>query len=209
MQLGETKLFISAPIASIQPLPLAQLSILDQAQRLLAWLEVGRQARHRRQVRAAEQPLTMGNKAGQDSDIPQVVAESRMCCEDFQDGDVEQLREMHKEQGWAYDFPDLDEAQFVVKKVIRDEGGELVGAVVARKTVEVYLLGNPTWRTPRWRLEALKVLHEGIRIELARQGYADGHCWLPPQVKEGFARRLMKMFGWQLNEWRCLSRKVA
>lgn len=115
----------------------------------------------------------------------------------------------HVEQSWSYDFPDLSQSEFVVKKAVRDEDGDVVGAVVARKTVELYFLGDPGWRTPRWRLEALKVLHEGVRMDLARLGYTDGHCWLPPEVKDGFMRRMVRMFGWQVNPWRCLSRKVV
>jgi len=132
-----------------------------------------------------------------------------MCCEDLQRADIARLRLMHAEQQWPYDFPNLDAAEFVVKKVMHDEDGNVVGAVVARKTVELYFLGDSNWRTPQWRLEALKILHEGVRVELKRQGYSDGHCWIPPEVKDGFMRRMVKMFGWQLNEWRCLSRKVA
>ena len=132
-----------------------------------------------------------------------------MSCEEVTDGAVESLKILHSQQGWEYDFPDLDAEEFVVKRAVYDEDGRVVGAVVARKTVELYFLGDPEWRTPRWRLEALKTLHEGVRIELARLGYSDGHIWIPPQVKRGFVRRLRKMFGWQDNNWQCLSRKVG
>jgi len=120
--------------------------------------------------------------------------------------EIPALQALHKEQEWPYPFPNLDQEQFISKRVLRDENGEFVGCVVARKTAELYLIGNPNWRTPKWRMEALKMMHNDMRQELRNQGYADGHCWIPPQVKN-FGRRL-KRLGWQLNPWDCWSRET-
>jgi len=106
-------------------------------------------------------------------------------------------------------MPDLLEPQFVSKRALYDENGAFVACVVARKTVELYFLGNQEWRTPRWRLEALKKLHEDMNGKLRTLGFTDGHVWLPPQVGKSFGKRLIKIFGWQANDWRCLSRKVG
>ena len=131
-----------------------------------------------------------------------------MSCSDLTDSDVETLKRFHAEQKWPYDFPDLDEQQFVVKRALHDDDGALVGGVVARKSVELYFLGDATWRTPRWRLEALKLMHEDMRVDLAKQEYTDGHCWLPPQVSKSFGKRLKKTFGWRKSTWDVYSRKV-
>ena len=207
MQLGETRHFTFEHTVNIPPHPQAQPSILDQAQRLLRWLEVARLARLRKQAQAAEQPAITGNRVEQDLAMSR-PGERRMSCSDLQVADVARLKLMHSEQAWPYDFPDLDDAEFVVKRAVHDEDGNVVGAVIARKTVELYFLGDPQWRTPRWRLEALKLLHEGVRLELRKLGYSDGHCWIPPQVEKSFGRRLVNTFGWAASRWKCYSRRT-
>jgi hypothetical protein len=129
-----------------------------------------------------------------------------MSCRELTVGDIPVIHAIHEEQGFPYEFPHLEEPQYVAMRALEDEDGKFVGCVIARKTVEIFMIGNPGWRTPKWRLEALKMMHEDMRQELRKQGYADGHCWIPPQVRN-FGRRL-KRLGWSLNPWDCWSRET-
>lgn len=121
--------------------------------------------------------------------------------------DIPRLKEIYQQQGLPYDFPDLDAAQFLVKQVVVDGDDRAVLGVACRQTVELYLLIDSTWNTPRWRLEAFKAIHESVRLELVGKGIEDAHCWLPPQVSKSFGRRLQS-FGYRVNKWLCLSRET-
>lgn len=121
----------------------------------------------------------------------------------FADG--EKLKELHAKQGFAYSLPSLD-----VMEVKRgyEVDGRIVAAILCRPTVELYMLSDPSWNSPRWRYEALQALHEDIRKELASAGYEDGFAWIPPQKEKSFIRRLCKSFGWVRAPWACVTRSV-
>lgn len=127
---------------------------------------------------------------------------------DVRPEDYPHLVELFQKQSFEYELPDFGEPQFIARKVIVDESGTPVMAVCARRTVELYLLGDPGWKTPRWRYEALKLAHEAMRKELVRLGIQDVHAWLPPQVAKSFGRRLMNDFGWVRPLWTDFSAKV-
>jgi hypothetical protein len=169
-------------------------------------LGVARLARLRKQAQAAAQRRIMASRAVQGLGINLPDRKAQMSCSDLTTAEIPVLAQMHQAQEWPYAFPDLEHEQFVTKRVLHDEDGGLVGCVVARKTVELFFIGNPQWRTPKWRMEALTMLHEDTRRELRERGYMDGHCWIPPQVRN-FGRRLKRM-GWSLNPWDCWSRET-
>jgi hypothetical protein len=124
-----------------------------------------------------------------------------MTVRDVTASDETRLRELFRKQSFEYDFPDLEEPQFIAKRVICDADGTVVMAVAARRTVELFMLADPQWNTPRMRLEALKLIHDDMRKELTRLGVHDVHAWLPPQVARSFGRRLMRLFGWKRPLW--------
>ncbi len=132
-----------------------------------------------------------------------------MTCRDLQSADLPRLQELFAAQGFEYEFPDLQSAQFIVKRVLVDDNGVILGAIAARQTVELFLLADPTWQTPRWRLEALRLQHEDMRQQLAVRGIRDAHAWLPPQICRAFGRRLLKSFGWRKQMWDCYSRDTG
>ena len=127
---------------------------------------------------------------------------------DLVDDDIPRLKKLYEEQGWKYHFPDLNDGQFIVKRVVVDDNDALVNCVVARKTVELYFFGDKSWRSPKWREQMLAAIHEDVRYKLKDLGYHDGHCWPPPEIAKALGRRLMKMFGWAENKWPCFSREV-
>jgi len=122
--------------------------------------------------------------------------------------DESALREMHAAQGFDYPFPDLTQPEFVSLLVAVDENDVPVQAVLARKTVEIYFLGQKEWRNPAWRMETLAKLHFGMHGLLLAQGYTDAHCWMPPQVSKSFGRRLRKVFGWVESRWTCFAKEL-
>jgi hypothetical protein len=112
------------------------------------------------------------------------------------------LRAIHESQGHPYPFPDLSHPQFVGIVVETDENDSPVQAIAARKTVEVYMLGDPNWRTPAWRMRAFYGLHVAIHKLMFSQGFTDAHAFLPPKVAKAFGKRLQRDFGWVESKWK-------
>ncbi len=124
----------------------------------------------------------------------------------LRESDIPRLRELYELQGFAYPFPEFASQPWAACWAIVDEADCVMEAVAARYTVELYLFADPRWKTPRWRFEAFRQLHEQIRLSLLALGLKDAHCWIPPQLEKSFARRLRNGFGWMRNGWLCLSR---
>lgn len=114
------------------------------------------------------------------------------------------LRAIHEAQGFDYPFPDL--GQFEGVMVSTDEDDLPVQALAARKTVEMFMLGDPNYRTPRWRMAHFAPLHEEMRKLLLDRGYTDVHAWLPPQIAKQFGSRLRRTFGWIPSAWQSYCR---
>lgn len=110
------------------------------------------------------------------------------------------LRALHEAQGHEYPFPDL--SQFVGILVATDENDLPVQALAARKTIEVYMLGDPNWRTPAWRLSVFQELHGAMHRFMLSLGFTDAHVWIPPKVAKAFGRRLERDFGWIPSRWK-------
>lgn len=121
--------------------------------------------------------------------------------------DIPTLKRWHEESGFDYDFPDLLSKEFVCW-VLADDHDQPVQAFAARKTVELYMLADLEWGTPRARLMALQVAHEHIRQELLKLGYGMAEVWLPPQVARSFGKRLVTLFGWRKNKWDSFCREI-
>lgn len=109
------------------------------------------------------------------------------------------LRALHAAQGHDYPFPDL--SQFVGVMVATDENDVPVQAIAARKTIEVFMLGDPNWRTPAWRMRMLCELQREIHKQMFALGYTDAHAFLPPKVARAFGKRLQRDFGWVPSRW--------
>jgi len=110
------------------------------------------------------------------------------------------LERIHAAQGHSYPFPDLE--KFVGVVVAVDENDVPVQAIAARPTVELYLIGDPNWRTPKWRLLVVEALFHRITDVLRSLGYTDCHAWLPPSVERAFGRRMERDFGWLRSRWK-------
>ena len=113
----------------------------------------------------------------------------------YSDGDLEALRRMHAQQGFAYPFPDISDPIFVSKLVVENDEGCAVMASLARLTCEMYLLLDPSAGTPQERYARLLALHSASERDLIARGLDDAHAWLPPEIAKRFGRRLAAL-GW-------------
>jgi hypothetical protein len=129
-----------------------------------------------------------------------------MLIREYTGADLDALRAMHAAQGFAYEFPDLDDPLFVVRAVVEDEGRPRMAALL-RLTAEAYLLADPRDGAPRERWQWLAALHEATREAAAARGLADVQAFLPPRVAHAFGRRLAKL-GWRRDPWACYTRRV-
>lgn len=120
--------------------------------------------------------------------------------------DVPRMQEIFSQQGFDYEFPNV---RMMVAAQVLEEDGQIVQAVLARPTVELYFLSDGRWRSPRWRLEAFRRIHESMRRELVGKGVRDVHCWLPPEIAKSFGGRLMRDFGWTKPTWANFTRPTA
>jgi hypothetical protein len=71
------------------------------------------------------------------------------------------------------------------------EGAALLGKI----TAEMFLFLDPDYGDPEMRWQIFIKLHEDVRKQALAAGLQDANFWLPPEVPEGFVRKL-KELGW-------------
>ena len=120
--------------------------------------------------------------------------------------DWDGVKALFSAQGFDYELPDLD--SFLAVKIATDSQGTPRMAILARPTVELYMLSDASWEIPGWRFSALKVLHEVMRVALKALGIQDAHAWLPPQIERTFGGRLKRSFQWGKSRWQCYERQI-
>lgn len=132
-----------------------------------------------------------------------------MLVREYQDADLDRIKEIHAKSGFDYDLPALSRESFYSRRVIGDN--ERIGmAAFLRHTSEVYLLCDSGWRNPAWRMEALRQLHVSSFRDAREHGVKEIFGFLPPPVTKRFGRRLTRL-GWssyQGPEWQCYSKGV-
>jgi len=112
----------------------------------------------------------------------------------YDERDLDTLRQIHAAQNFPYAFPDLRNPLFLTKIVLAD-GDEVVGAALLRLTAEAYLLLDPQLKTLRERWNAILALHAAAQHDAKVRGLEDVHAWLPPAIAKTFGRRLERL-GW-------------
>jgi surfactin synthase thioesterase subunit len=125
---------------------------------------------------------------------------------DYTPEDEGLLRELWRTQGLEKEFPDLNSPEYLVTKVV-EQDGKIVAAASGRQTIEAFIFVNrqPGAASPHRRWEAVKALEEELARECNARGFFEGHVFLAPQFPK-FLKRLM-MIGWRLHEWHCLSKE--
>lgn len=127
-----------------------------------------------------------------------------MLVREFTDADYQQVHRLHAQGGFGYTLPPLSSEEFYSRRIVEGDGEVAMGAFM-RLTSEVYLIPNPTWRNPAWRMEALRKLHVVCYGDAHDKGVKEVCAFLPPQLEKKFGRRLKRM-GWSSYkgpEWRC------
>lgn len=126
---------------------------------------------------------------------------------DYQPGDLAQIKEIHRAQGFGYDLPDLDSPLCLVKKV-RVEGGRVVAAMFLRITAETFLLVQGS---PESKGRAIFELQPEVLREAFEKGLADIVCVLPPEIADEFGPVMQdERLGWsQDREWPMFSRSTG
>lgn len=128
-----------------------------------------------------------------------------MLVREYTEADLGTIKELH---GFA-DLPNLSSEEFFSRRVIGDS--ESIGmASFMRLTSEVFLVCNPTWRTPAWRLEAIRQLCFTGNADAKAQGVKEVVGFVSPKIAKSFGRRL-KGLGWAFykdDEYRAFSHRV-
>jgi|SRR5208283_2742192 len=129
---------------------------------------------------------------------------------EFTANDLRRIEELHRNSGYEYVLPPvLSDQSFFSRRIVGD-AEDVAAAAFLRLTAEPYLIVNPNWRTPAWRMEALRKIHEACRQDAIRKGVGEVTAFLPPQVEKRFGKRLLRM-GWKHYvgpEWRAFSYEV-
>jgi hypothetical protein len=123
----------------------------------------------------------------------------------FRPADWAALRAMHD---GSFEIPQRMEETIVVADEETDEAVLIMGNRVTR---ESYVWLRHDWKTPQLRWRVFKEAHEEMTRELARKGVDEIFIWVAPTKSgrlNGFAKRLMKRFGWVPAPWKCLSLKI-
>jgi|SRR5882672_2728044 len=123
---------------------------------------------------------------------------------DMQDSDHEEIKALHKRQGFQYNLPKLDSPLILVSKV-REIDGRVVAAEFLRITAETFLLveGSPVEKG-----RAIEELQPEVDREAKQKGLEDYVCVVPPEIEESFEPALRKM-GWNpTRDWKMWYRSL-
>jgi hypothetical protein len=123
---------------------------------------------------------------------------------DFQPEDLEDVKKIHKSQGFDYSVPDLSNPLFLVKKV-RVVNGRVVAAMFLRLTAETFLV---TTGSPVEKGRAIVELQPEVLREAYEKGLSEVVCAIPPEISESFSPVLERM-GWVLTRpWPLYQREL-
>lgn len=133
-----------------------------------------------------------------------------MTIREYTEKDYDNIKRLHALSGLDYKFPaSLSSAGFFAARVVEDDKG--IGmACFFRRSAEAYLVVNREWKTPAWRLEAVRKLHYECNAALKEEGIVDVVAFLPPELAGSFGNRLDRL-GWSKcrEEWKAYSMVVA
>lgn len=114
----------------------------------------------------------------------------------YQESDRPRLSAFAEASGFPYEDPTSEMLEALL--VAEDDEGNILGAVAAKRIVELYLWKAPGM-PPLVAREFLRQMHENMAKELRTLGYHEANSFLPPSICQRFGRRLRKTFGWVEN----------
>jgi len=118
-----------------------------------------------------------------------------MIVRQFEPGDMDEVRRIHGLCGFDYVLPDFSGKEFFSGRVVQDRNGIGMAAFL-RLSAEAFLIADPQWKTPAWRMEALRQIQAICTGDARNAGVAEVEAWIPPEIESKFGKRLVKM-GWQ------------
>lgn len=129
---------------------------------------------------------------------------------EYRPSDLERIKQIHRNQGFTFDFPDLSDPVFAASSVAED--GEVQMAAFLKVHAEAYLFADPDYGTPQDRWRMLLEIHESLRTQAKEMGLQGVTIWLPPELAKktstgrdsAFVRRLQKL-GWEKDAWQAFS----
>lgn len=125
----------------------------------------------------------------------------------YEPKDADDLKRIHAERGYSFEYLPLDSPEFV-SVWVAEQDGRVVAAVAARKVVEVSAFMAQDWSNPAWRLSVMQELQQCGSKDLARQDFTEMQSWVQPETR-GFARRLIRSLGWIKSQGHtCLVRGI-
>jgi len=114
----------------------------------------------------------------------------------YKDEDLESIKALHEKSGLQYQLPDMD--AFFSRRVV-DDGGKVGMVSLLKLTAEAYLICDPDWRNPAWRMHALQGIHAVCNEDARQKGVVEAVAFIPPVIEKTFRRRLERM-GWNRNK---------
>lgn len=119
---------------------------------------------------------------------------------DYDKRDEETLKTIHEASGFDYQFPDLDDPLFVVRKTV-EEDGKLVQGLLVKLQGEVYLFVDHGWSTPEERWQRVVELTEEAKKAAWEKGLDSLVCVVPPEIAKSFEKRLVQIGMTKTREW--------
>ncbi len=119
-----------------------------------------------------------------------------MILREFGELDLSRVTEMHKASGLKYSLPPM--STFFSRRVIESDN-EVQMVSLLKLTAEAYLICDPSWRNPAWRMEALRQLDAVANHDAKQWGVVEAVSFIPPQIEKTFRLRLERM-GWSRNK---------
>jgi hypothetical protein len=124
----------------------------------------------------------------------------------YQPSDKPAIEEMFRAQGFDYGLPDPDGPLFIVRMVL-EENGKPVQALLGRLTSEAYLLFDPNAASPVTHMRRFLGLHQKACEAAQKAGIDSVNVWLPPKVSKLFGGQLERL-GWKNYIWPSYMRKI-
>jgi len=109
----------------------------------------------------------------------------------FQPSDLLHVKQLAESLG----HPDEDFSRMIEHaEVIVDDDGRVVMALVARRTIYLDMLTDPSL-TPAQKMYGLRLCEAKLPV-LADKGHREVLAFIDPSIAERFGRRLQRSFGW-------------
>lgn len=107
------------------------------------------------------------------------------------------VREIHDRAGYGFALPEELLGMHVV-----EEDGAILAAAAYEPAAQVVAVVSPSVGSPFKRIDALKMLHAPLALEVLAHGAQSVFAFCDPQFR-GFDRRMMAL-GWHKKLWPCV-----